>query len=253
MVAAPHTVLTAGEGLSVWIRIHDNKSPSKAFDWSSVAIAWSLDDIEGTTGSLDLTWYGEYLWRATIVPPWDGTLTWTVCATDAAGNEGCGEEQNTVLTGFGDPPEPAPDPDPEPEPEAESMPEMSDSEVMDSSDGGADVVDATDAGPDADDDAGPDVSPDADEDADPDASPDVSPDVSPDASPDADVDSGDATGDSGGETDTGPDTAPTPTPPADDGCSAPSETAGSLPAAAWALALLALVLFRRRRREDHGV
>jgi hypothetical protein len=65
----------------VYARIHDNKSPTVPHDWTNVVIIGE--------STVEMEWYGEYLWRATATSPGD----YKVCATDAAGNETC---SNTV-------------------------------------------------------------------------------------------------------------------------------------------------------------
>ena len=85
-------------------RIHDGKSPAMPHDWSTPpTLMWAPDGVEAQP--VELTWYGEYLWWATVDAP-DGLVTWWVCATDAAGNETCS------VTGIIEPA--AVDPDPEP-------------------------------------------------------------------------------------------------------------------------------------------
>lgn len=61
----------------VHARVHDNKSPTVPHDWTSVVIVGE--------STVDMDWYGEYLWRATATAPGD----YQVCAVDAAGNETC--------------------------------------------------------------------------------------------------------------------------------------------------------------------
>jgi hypothetical protein len=67
-------------------RIHDGKSPSLATEWRSVVVQWRVDGKERST---PMRWYGEYLWTA-LVDGVDGRdAAFRVCATDAAGNQGC--------------------------------------------------------------------------------------------------------------------------------------------------------------------
>src|SRR5207247_2046954 len=64
---------------SVRARVHDHQSPSRAHDWQRVWV-----EHDGT--ETDMHWYGEYLWRADIVP----TGMFRVCAKDRRGNQACG-------------------------------------------------------------------------------------------------------------------------------------------------------------------
>ena len=74
-------------GLEIVARVHDRKSPSRSTDWRAVAVRWGPG-----AGIADgsMTWFGEYLWRATVAVP-AGASSVTVCATDAAGNEACAD------------------------------------------------------------------------------------------------------------------------------------------------------------------
>jgi hypothetical protein len=45
-----------------------------------------------------MRWYGEHLWRGEL-PSAAGAFTYQVCATDAAGNQGCSAEQTTGSSG----------------------------------------------------------------------------------------------------------------------------------------------------------
>lgn len=76
----------ADRPVQVRARVHDNKSPTTPHDWRSVVLRWSSD---GQRHRTPMRWYGEYLWRATIDEPPSGSFDYKVCATDAAGNEGC--------------------------------------------------------------------------------------------------------------------------------------------------------------------
>jgi hypothetical protein len=67
-------------------RVHDGKSPSLAAEWRSVVVQSRIDGQERST---PMRWYGEYLWTA-VVDGVDGRdPAFRVCATDAAGNQGC--------------------------------------------------------------------------------------------------------------------------------------------------------------------
>ncbi|MDH3271436.1 MAG: VCBS repeat-containing protein [Gemmatimonadota bacterium] len=72
----------AGERL-VRARVHDRKSPTLPTEWRSVEVRYRLMDA---TISGQMSWYGEYLWRAAI--PADAHDV-EVCATDASGNAAC--------------------------------------------------------------------------------------------------------------------------------------------------------------------
>jgi hypothetical protein len=71
--------VTVADG-TVHARVHDNKSPSGAHDWTEVVV-----DVDGDR--VPMQWYGEHLWRADV--PAAGEVR--VCATDAAGNETCSD------------------------------------------------------------------------------------------------------------------------------------------------------------------
>jgi hypothetical protein len=75
-------------GSVVHARVHDHQSPSRAHDWKRV---WLTADAT----EIDLRWYGEYLWSATVPA---GTSSYTVCAQDRAGNQAC---SNSIKTANG--------------------------------------------------------------------------------------------------------------------------------------------------------
>ncbi len=75
----------AAGGVTVRARIHDRKSPTLPTEWGRVVVRWGSDGAQGTT---EMTWYGEYLWRATVPVV---AQRYEVCATDFAGNETCVE------------------------------------------------------------------------------------------------------------------------------------------------------------------
>ncbi len=77
------TAVSREDGLLVRARVHDRKSPTLAFEWRSVDVVWSGGSAPG---SAPMSWYGEYLWRATVPGDADGI---EICAVDAAGNETC--------------------------------------------------------------------------------------------------------------------------------------------------------------------
>ncbi|MCA9675338.1 MAG: VCBS repeat-containing protein, partial [Myxococcales bacterium] len=87
--------------LEVIARVHDHKSPSAAHDWREVALA--VTHAGGSAERVALTWRGEYEWAGTL--PDDPDLAYQVCATDAAGNDACGD----VYTLAGPAPDAGPD------------------------------------------------------------------------------------------------------------------------------------------------
>ena len=82
------TVVSASEGPARLIRarIHDRKSPSLPFEWNRVVV--EIDTASGVR-EVPMQWYGEYLWRAAWPTGVPATVTYRVCATDAAGNSSC--------------------------------------------------------------------------------------------------------------------------------------------------------------------
>jgi hypothetical protein len=66
--------------------VDDHHSPSRAFDWKSVVLSYSLGQQRPI--EVPMRWYGEYLWVATL-PPDARYDRLEVCATDRAGNRGC--------------------------------------------------------------------------------------------------------------------------------------------------------------------
>jgi hypothetical protein len=84
-----------GEGTTdvlVRARVHDRKSPSLPTEWKKVEVRY---EVMAAPRMVDMTWYGEYLWRAFV--PLEAEAV-EVCATDAAGNTGCSPVQE-VLAG----------------------------------------------------------------------------------------------------------------------------------------------------------
>jgi hypothetical protein len=69
--------------LLIRARVHDRKSPLLPTELSSVGVFF---DVMGATQMTEMTWYGEYLWRAHV--PLEAENI-EVCATDAAGNAAC--------------------------------------------------------------------------------------------------------------------------------------------------------------------
>ena len=75
-------------------RVHDHQSPSHAHDWQKVVLVAAGMETP-------MTWYGEYLWRATLPAlPID---SYKVCATDRAGNMGCSADVPVAAGGDGPP------------------------------------------------------------------------------------------------------------------------------------------------------
>ncbi len=83
VVSGIEMLTTAGGVLHA--RVHDHQSPSHAFDWQRVWVTYN-----GGT-EVDMTWYGEYLWSATLP---SGLASYQVCAKDRRGNLGC----STMIT-----------------------------------------------------------------------------------------------------------------------------------------------------------
>ena len=74
----------------VLARVHDNKSPSRPHDWKEVVVRWSVDGQP--QGNVALTWVGEFYWRGDLGDLPEGEVTFSICASDAAGNGTCGDE-----------------------------------------------------------------------------------------------------------------------------------------------------------------
>ena len=72
-----------GDSTLVLVRIHQRKSPSLAAEWDGVDVTWQSADGEG---SVPMSWYGEYLWRARIPL---GMRPATVCARAASRSRTC--------------------------------------------------------------------------------------------------------------------------------------------------------------------
>lgn len=64
-------------------------------DFTEVALVWSA--CGGGETHTPMQWYGEHLWRATVDNVDQGTLTYKVCATDAAGSEACSSELDVTV------------------------------------------------------------------------------------------------------------------------------------------------------------
>ena len=74
----------------VLARVHDNKSPSRAHDWKEVVVRWSVDG--DAQPDVALTWVGEFYWRGDLGDLPEGEVTFSICASDTAGNGTCGDE-----------------------------------------------------------------------------------------------------------------------------------------------------------------
>ena len=77
------TMERVGPEFLVRARIHDRKSPTLPTEWERVEV---LFDVMDAARVAPMTWYGEYLWRAAILPEAHDV---SVCATDASGNTTC--------------------------------------------------------------------------------------------------------------------------------------------------------------------
>jgi hypothetical protein len=79
----------APEGrLLVRARVHDRKSPVLPTEFKRVIVELILKG-EQMPAMRQMTWYGEYLWRADIPAAPDKVASYRVCATDARGNTTC--------------------------------------------------------------------------------------------------------------------------------------------------------------------
>jgi MYXO-CTERM domain-containing protein len=81
------------ERVTIRARVHDRKSPTLAHDWQVVQLVW--ERVGGESGTVDMTWYGEYLWAATVEGA--GSYTYRVRAVDAAGNETVSADQTVTV------------------------------------------------------------------------------------------------------------------------------------------------------------
>ena len=79
-VTAPKFGHVLAKDGKVYARVHDNLSPVRAHDWQRV---W----VEANGVETTMTWYGEYLWVATVAP----AATMRVCAKDRRGNQACSD------------------------------------------------------------------------------------------------------------------------------------------------------------------
>jgi hypothetical protein len=77
------TAAVRDDSVLVRARIHDRKSPTLPTEWSSVEVRWVAGGDQASTA---MSWYGEYLWRATVP---GGASEIEICAVDAMGNETC--------------------------------------------------------------------------------------------------------------------------------------------------------------------
>jgi MYXO-CTERM domain-containing protein len=81
--------------LVVKASVHDNQSPIRPHDWKSAVVRVTVDG--DARDEIALAHMGGFLWRAELEAPEGDAVELTVCATDAAGNEACGEP--TALEG----------------------------------------------------------------------------------------------------------------------------------------------------------
>ena len=90
--AAPKISLVdvdTSSGVLIRARVHDNKTPVMPHDLPQVIVQFVAAD-DGTT-PVDMTWYGEALWRLSVPEAPADTVYFQICATDAAGNNTCSE------------------------------------------------------------------------------------------------------------------------------------------------------------------
>ena len=104
----PVWVRPGDAGVTVRARAHDRKTPVLPHDLPEVAALWRLDDGEET--ATPMRWAGGLLFEAALGSLGYGALHVRVCATDAAGNTGCSEDQTTDRVDPDPPPEPSPEP-----------------------------------------------------------------------------------------------------------------------------------------------
>lgn len=76
-----------GGPVTIRARVHDNKTPVAAHDFSEVVLCRGLCDKAAARAPM--TWYGGALWRGALEVS-DGDKV-QVCATDRAGNRGCAD------------------------------------------------------------------------------------------------------------------------------------------------------------------
>ncbi|MDH3727295.1 MAG: VCBS repeat-containing protein [Myxococcales bacterium] len=109
----------AGDTPAIRARVHDTKSPLALHDFESVELRWSLDG--GAEQTIDMSWYGEYLWRGDLPALATGELQYRVCAVDAATNQACSDAVDVTVTEALDPgPDAGPDFNPDADPGADS-------------------------------------------------------------------------------------------------------------------------------------
>lgn len=90
--AAPKISLVdvdTSNGVLIRARVHDNKTPVMPHDLPQVIVQFVAAD-DGTT-PVEMTWYGEALWRLSVPEAPADTVYFQICATDAAGNNTCSE------------------------------------------------------------------------------------------------------------------------------------------------------------------
>ena len=94
------------ELLTITARVHDFKTPCKPHDFTAVVVKWGDESAE-------MRWVGGLWWRVEIPIMGGGDMSWSVCGTDAVGNERCSETQTSTV------PVEVVDPEPDPGPEME--------------------------------------------------------------------------------------------------------------------------------------
>ena len=78
-------------GLLVRVRVHDRKSPCMPSDWRRILLHV---DNGAEEIAVEMSWYGEYLWRADVKAAKGANLTLSVEAVDAAGNTARSEKKS---------------------------------------------------------------------------------------------------------------------------------------------------------------
>jgi hypothetical protein len=78
-------------GLLVRVRVHDRKSPCMPSDWRRIMLHV---DNGAEEVAVEMSWYGEYLWRADVKAAKGANLALSVEAVDAAGNTARSEKKS---------------------------------------------------------------------------------------------------------------------------------------------------------------
>ena len=123
--------LAPGSPVETQLRVHDRQSPGGPHDLTEVVLLWRHEGGEETAEPM--SWFGEYLWRTTAEPLFDGAVELRVCATDRAQNRQCGEARTVSVEGFGPPP--MPEAEPEPDQELQAAEELAETDAAKAADG----------------------------------------------------------------------------------------------------------------------